>query len=308
MREPTPENAQIIRMASNQKSETGDVKNQTRCLVCDGTLDRSHLLGLLQCGACGFITADLRLSDEEHKALYGPDYFHGDEYADYLLEEAGLKENFRQRLATLLHYAGDPSAKTLFEIGCAYGFFLDVARERFAAVAGIDIAEHCVTHARDSLGLDVTVGDFVSHKHDRPYDVYCMWDAIEHLKNPADFVAKITENIQPGGLLAITTGDIGSLNARFRGRRWRLIHPPTHLHYFSKRTLTRLCNRYGFEIVHIEYPGIVRSVRFILYSILVLRYRRVGLFRRLENMGFLDRKVSINLFDIMYVIARKRAD
>ena len=60
-----------------------------------------------------------------------------------------------------------------------------------------------------------------------------MWDTIEHLKRPDLFVQKAAADLRPGGLIALTTGDIGSLNARLRGARWRMIHPPTHLHYFS---------------------------------------------------------------------------
>ena len=47
--------------------------------------------------------------------------------------------------------------------------------------------------------------------------------------------------------LALTTGDIGSVNARLRGHKWRMIHPPTHLHYFSAETMKALLDRHGFR-------------------------------------------------------------
>ncbi len=295
-------------MASNQESETGDAKNQARCLVCGGTLARSHLPGLLQCGACGFITADLHISDEEHKALYGPGYFHGEEYSDYVLEEESLKENFRRRLRTVLEFMPDSSGKNLFEIGCAYGFFLDLAKDHFAAVAGIDIAAAAVAHARDKVRVDVVAGDFLSHGLARPPDLVCLWDVIEHLKHPGKVLAKVSETISPGGLVAITTGDIASLNARIRGRRWRMIHPPTHLHYFSRATLGRLLDGMGFDVIHVEYPGVTRTLGQIFYGVLVLRHGMPGLYRAFERLPVMDWKIGLNLFDIMFVIARKRTN
>ena len=276
------------------------------CLVCGEALVPSRLPGLLRCPGCGFVTADLELGDEELARLYGPDYFHGEEYADYVAEEASLKDNFRARLRTLLALVPDAAEKTLFEIGCAYGFFLDEARGTFKAVAGIDISEAAVGHARSALRLDARQGDYLAHALPGPRDVFCMWDTIEHLRRPDLVVAKIAREIAPGGVLALTTGDIGSLNARWRGSRWRLIHPPTHLHYFSRRTLERLLQRHGFEVVHVEWPGNVRTLRAILNGLLVVRGLAPELYRRLEGWRALDARISLNLFDIVYVVAWRR--
>lgn len=290
----------------DSKPVTDASHGRSGCLVCGGTLKESRLPELLQCRDCGFITADVDISPEEFKAIYGPDYFHGEEYADYVQEETSLKENFRERLATLLRFTDAPSEKFLFEIGCAFGFFLDVARERFARVSGIDISEEGVAHARETLGLDATACDVLDHEFPSDPDIVCMWDVIEHLKSPDDVLARISDVIAPGGLVAITTGDIGSLNARMRGHRWRMIHPPSHLHYFSKATLTRLLDRMGFDVVHVEHPGVTRTFGQIFYGVLVLRQNMPGLYKMVEKLPFMDRKISLNLYDIMYVIARKR--
>jgi len=53
------------------------------CLVCAGRLARARLPGLLRCADCGFVTANLHLTEEALRTLYGRDYFHGGEYLDY---------------------------------------------------------------------------------------------------------------------------------------------------------------------------------------------------------------------------------
>lgn len=308
MTESSSNNSQKDLTAPPDGAATGASQSLSPCLVCGGQLATCRLPGLLQCGTCSFITADVKISDAELKALYGTDYFHGEEYSDYVQEETSLKMNFSKRLSTLMTHLDAPSTKTLFEIGCAYGFFLDVARGKFAHVSGIDISEDAIAHARDTLSLDAAANDVLEHEFAKKPDVICMWDVIEHLKNPDDTLAKVADVISPGGLVAITTGDIGSFNARMRGPHWRMIHPPTHLHYFSLASLERLLNEKGFDVVHVEYPGVTRTFGQIFYGVLVLRQQMHGLYDAIENLPFMDWKISLNLFDIMYVIARRRPD
>ena len=213
---------------------------------------------------------------------------------------------------TLASYLPNRQTQSLFEIGCAYGFFLELARKEFAQVRGVDISEDAVRHARETLGVDAVKADFLDDAAGNGFDVYCLWDTIEHLMEPDRVIAKIARVIRPRGLVAITTGDIGSALARIQGRRWRMIHPPTHLHYFSRATLERLLLRYGFEILTVDYPRTTRSLRMILSGLLVLGRPpsswTIALYRKLERLPFLDSSIPLNTFDIMYVIARRRGE
>lgn len=278
-----------------------------RCLACLGEYGPCKLPGLKQCTSCGFITADLAMSDEALAALYGEDYFHGEEYRDYVSEEDSLKDNFRRRIATLQQLIPELKKTDVFEVGCAYGFFLDEVKNDVASAKGIDISSDAVSHARAHKGVDAIAGSYSDYVMDRPVGLVAMWDTVEHLPRPDLFIHKAARDLLPGGHIAITTGDIASLNARFRGKHWRMIHPPTHLHYFSVATLRRMLERNGFEIVHVSHPGNARNLRSILHFILDLRMGWSGLYRRIANWRIFDLSVSMNLFDIMFVVARRRA-
>jgi 2-polyprenyl-3-methyl-5-hydroxy-6-metoxy-1,4-benzoquinol methylase len=277
-----------------------------RCLVCGARYGRSRLPGLMQCGTCGFISADLDISETALTALYGEDYFHGQEYADYIAEEESLRLNFRDRIATLRRLIPDLATADLFEIGCAYGFFLDEIRAVVRKASGVDISADAVRYAVAERGVDARQGDYLAMELGRSVDVITMWDTIEHLKRPDLFIEKAASDLKSGGMIAITTGDIGSLNARLRGRRWRMIHPPTHLHYFSTATLGRLLDRHGFEVVSVTHPGNSRNIRAIAYFILVLQMKRQALYERFARLSLSNYRMTANLYDIMYVIARRR--
>jgi SAM-dependent methyltransferase len=277
-----------------------------QCLVCGGALARSALPGLLACGACSFTTADLTLSDAELERLYGPEYFAGQEYMDYVAERPLIHRHFKTRLDRLFQYVADPGSKRLFEIGSAYGFFLEVAREHFRCVEGIDISAAAAAYAREALGLEVTTGEFLAHQMSGPVDVVCLWDTIEHLRDPHLYIEKAASYLRSGGAIALTTGDIGSWMARWRGARWRQIHPPTHLHYFSKRTLTQLLERHGFATAYAGYDGMYRSVDTMAYILLNIKRSRPGIYRALKKSGVLNWNLYVNLYDLVYMIAIKK--
>lgn len=275
------------------------------CLVCDGRLDASPLGGLRRCAECGFVTAATDLDATDCAALYGKDYFHGSEYLDYVEERESLRLNFAGRMSTLEEIAGGLRGKSLIEIGCAYGFFLELAREHGVEARGVDITADGVRYAQETLGVRAECGDYLALRTG-PVDLIAMWDTIEHLPRPDLFIGKAAADLRPGGLIAITTGDIGSLNARMRGRRWRMIHPPTHLHYFSVLTLSRLLARHGLDIVHVTHPGVSRRLHSILYIVLAQRLQARGPCRMATRM-LPNLPLTLNLFDIMFVVARKRA-
>ncbi len=279
---------------------------KSECVVCGGAESRSRYSGILECCRCGHVFADLRLTDQEFHDLYQRSYFFGEEYGDYIADKEIIQRNFRKRFRVLRGFLGNLGEKSLFEVGSAYGFFLDIVRDDFKSVSGIDVAEEGVCFSRDELKLDVIRGDLLNcDLGERKYDVVCMWDTIEHLAKPQRYLEKIGRHTERGALLALTTGDIQSLNARLRKGKWRLIHPPTHVHYFCKETLTRMLGNYGFNILYSEHCGFHRSLDSMANAVLTLHHDRSWLYEVLKTTGILRLNAYLNLYDILYVIAKK---
>lgn len=276
------------------------------CIICDGPYVAHPIRGLLRCTNCSFVTADVSLSPKQLAELYSSKYFVGEEYRDYISERDIIKKNFAAKLLTVLKVIEQPREKKAFEIGSAYGFFLETAKGYFNSIKGIDISEDAVRFAKKN-GNDIVCQDFLSYPLETSYDAFFMWDTIEHLQSPDLYIKKIAQNIRPGGYVTITTGDIASLNARLRRSKWRQIHPPTHLHYFSKKTLTRLLEKNGFTVVHASHPGNYHSLDNIAYIVLVLKKNKTGLYRFIKKTRLLKLfdNLYVNFFDIMMVIAKK---
>jgi SAM-dependent methyltransferase len=274
-----------------------------RCLVCGHEGLDPHFDVLLRCPACSFVTARLDPGFDPTR-VYATSYFTGSEYFDYRSDEAFFSRTFRRRLGEL---ARRRSGGRLLEIGSAYGFFLGLAKQYFQVV-GYEVNREAARYARERFGVDVRSDDFLETTPDSiggPVDVTVMWDVIEHLARPDLYLAHVASLSRTGALLYITTGDIESVLARLRGRRWRMIHPPSHLHYFSRATLERLLASCGFRVIEARPVGVARSLRQILYSVLVLRLGKSRLFEACQRLVPPSWGFTLNTFDIMQVIAER---
>ena len=85
-----------------------------------------------------------------------------------------------------------------------------------------------------------------------------------------------------------------------------MIHPPSHLQYFTRASLTQMLDRLGFTVRHVEYCGFSRSVRNMVHNVVALRWHRPRLADRLCAWVPKGLNLYLNLHDIMYVVAERR--
>lgn len=273
------------------------------CIVCGNTKFSSAAelnKDLIRCNRCNLIFYN-DIHSVSPGSIYSKEYFETI-YYDYILDKLIIQKNFANRLKTIKKFVKNGR---LLEIGAAYGFFLELAMKEFE-VYGIDVAGCSVKYAKDNLGIpNMACGDYLDAEYKEGYfDAVCLFDTIEHLKEPQRYLEKASKELKSRGVIFITTGDIGSVTARFQKRNWRLIKPPEHLFYFSYDNLRMLLERYGFEVAHKEYIGYYRSLAAIVY-LSFLKSKKIfsesAFFKLMERIP-----VYLNLYDIVLVAARKK--
>ncbi len=269
-----------------------------KCAICDNVVFVRLYNVLMKCCSCGFVWADTSISKEELRRVYNGNYFFESEYSDYLREKPALQKNFKRNLNILKKFV--PSGN-LLEIGCAYGFFLDLAQANYDT-EGIDINENACMYAKENLKLNVICGDFMETDFSKnSYDIIVSWATLEHMSEPNLYIEKISSLLKKGGIFCFSTIDIKALLPRLQRNKWRQIHSPTHLSYFSKKTLFLLLNKYGLKPIYSKHMGECRSVIY-LREILKKFPPFLYIFERYR----LDRfYVYYNLFDTIYVFASK---
>jgi len=277
------------------------------CVVCGGDLVPAGVqdgFELVSCKTCGMLMRRSLPEPADLPEIYAPEYYeHRPEqpvrgYADYLGDAERHRETARRRLALLARFA--PRRGKLLDVGAAAGFFVDEARRAGWDAEGVDVAEHMVEWGRRELGAPLHLGNVDAVDGDGSFAVVTMWDYIEHALDPRADLARAHDLLAADGVLALSTGDLGSLVARVSRTRWHLLTPRHHNFFFSKRTLVDLLRRTGFEVLSVGHPGARYSLAHIAHKGLPgpvahrLASSRVGRY-----------SVPLNLFDIVTVVARR---
>lgn len=255
---------------------------------------------IIRCSSCGLGSTVVESEFDPNK-IYSHEYFNGnraDGYADYAGSEPVLRSEFRRLLLHLEKH--EVHSGKLVEIGSAYGFLMLEAQEKFETV-GFEVCADAVAKCR-ARGLNVESGPVneSSLEAHGPFDVAIMLDVIEHLQNPESVLSMIFRNLKPGGCIAVTTGDWGSLTAKLMGRSWRLMTPPQHLFFFTQTAMVRMLERIGYRILEITHPAKHVPASLILFQL----SRLLGLQpkpTKLPNWM----SVPVNLFDAMRVVASR---
>jgi len=111
-----------------------------------------------------------------------------------------------------------PPGKRVLDVGAAGGSFLAEARKRGYLPFGVEPSQWMCRFAREHYGLDLEPGTiFDVAREPGSLDLLSLWDVLEHTTDPTAVLKRAHELLAPGGTLAISVPDYGSLAARAMG-------------------------------------------------------------------------------------------
>lgn len=139
----------------------------------------------------------------------------------------------------------------LFDLGVGWGHFLSSAVKAGYDGSGIEIGEELYKYAKNDLGLNVSQENIFDLHPKKEYDIITMWDVLEHIKDADIVIQKCSQMLNDDGYIFIQVPQIDSLIAKIFKKKWHHI-TPNHINYFSKRTITRLLDTYGIEVISIK--------------------------------------------------------
>jgi SAM-dependent methyltransferase len=196
---------------------------------------------LVQCASCGLVYVRPRLRAD--LVLSG---YQGGTDEGFVSQVAFRERTFR-RCLDRIERVQRPPGKRVLDVGAAGGSFLAMARERGYQPLGCEPSAWMCAFARDHYGLELEPGTlFDMALEPGAIDLLSLWDVLEHTPDPKAVLDHAHKVMAPGGVLAISVPDYGSLAARLMGRRWVFLLT-VHLYYFTRRTLAALLRRCGFE-------------------------------------------------------------
>lgn len=223
-----------------------------QCYLCISQMEffiQKSGYNLLRCPSCGLIRTDLgKPYGEFIREFYTTGYFQGDiaksAYRNYQKDKPYIVKNMRMFLSAIQKRK---QRGTLLDVGCAYGFFVELAIQHGFDAYGIDPSADAIEKADPKIRNRLTKGTSSEHMH-KPafFDVITMLDVFEHLGDPIGDLKKLRTLLKDDGILLIATGDTGSLAARILKRRWTFYIPPQHTFFFNKKNFTETLKQAGF--------------------------------------------------------------
>lgn len=140
---------------------------------------------------------------------------------------------------------------TILDIGCGEGQFLSVAKRLNWQIRGVEIAPYAAQICR-KFNIEVDCRNLL--ELDLPadyYDIVVMFEVLEHLTKPKEYLLKINSILRKGGILIVTTPNYNCITRRIMQNDWSLIHKE-HLFYYTPHSIKKLIKGNNFKIINFK--------------------------------------------------------
>ncbi len=228
------------------------------CNLCGGNatrrVTRHNDFEIQRCRACGLVYVNPRPNAEQLAALYAD--YHARDGKNEASWDRLMRRVFREAADLLCATQKGPRPARLLDVGCGFGGFVEVMRERGWDAEGVDPSQAAVD-AATRKGRRVRLGTLESLPTDvGPFDAVTRFYVLEHLPDPMAALRKAFDLLLPGGVLVIrvphTTPIVRLLAPVGLGRE--LYDPPFHLYDFAPAVLQEMLRRTGFGEIR-TFPG-----------------------------------------------------
>lgn len=170
----------------------------------------------------------------------------------YLKEMGGRIKTFSKHLDEIEEMHGKKKNLRILDVGAHTGIFVKIAKERGYEAEGIEPSAWCVKKAKEKFNVNLR-NDILRKGifKENSFDIVTMWDVVEHMNDPLTGIGIAKSYLKPGGMLAMSTVDIGSVLAKTQGKNWMFLMVQ-HLFYFDKKTMRMFLHKAGFKKVRFK--------------------------------------------------------
>ena len=208
----------------------------------------------VECARCGHVWLNPRPAIAALGVIYPSTYYaYNYDRINPLARRAKELLDRRKMAGILRHCPAHP--RSYLDVGCGDGRFLRLMESRGvprAALYGLELDRGVVASLRERgyTGVFCERAEDAASLPEGGIDLVTMFHVIEHVDNPGAVVGRIRGWLSPGGVLALETPNLDSLDARmFRRTYWGGHHIPRHWNLFTPKTLGRLLEDNGLQVV-----------------------------------------------------------
>ena len=220
----------------------GDAGPKREMLTVESTITGNDPLTLVRCEAC---------TGRYFPRFVFPDYSvtFGEEGVQYYIEQgAGIDI----MLGPLFCIPPEPGRRYL-EIGCGFGFSLDFAQRTLRWDAQGYDPSFLARAGKRVLGIEIELDYWNDQSQTgEPFDLIYASEVIEHVGDPAAFVARAAAGLKPHGAVLLATPNAESLTRQASDPvLYAILSPGYHVVLLTEQAMRLVLERAGLPHVHI---------------------------------------------------------
>ncbi len=288
------------------------------CPVCESVkasvYDAKDRYQCNRCLECGTIYVAKREDAPVMGQIYEEAYYrsrsHKFGYEDYPALRQAIHESAGLRFNRIQNLTGLNTERSVLDVGCALGYYLEKAQEMGWKVSGMDISEWAVQNANEGIRPFLTQGNILTTDKLKQgsYDCATLWDIIEQTPEPFQIVSKTASALKKGGWLVLMFRDIESPMAKMLGKSWIHYRPEEKYIYLNKKAAKKMLERAGLTVRSMEFRNTGKHTTFENltqkmneYSVPLAKAISAGA----KALGLTQKIVYINFFDTRIAYAQK---
>lgn len=218
-------------------------KKSDSCFKKSKKIFKKNGFDYFKCG-CDFVYTNPVLKNQ----IFHTNLYNENSYTEVMKNKPNLKlDNIKFKYG-LKKVNNKKKIKKVLDIGCGFGFFLDVARKKGWDVYGSEINKECIKVLNKKKIPNINIENY----RKETFDLISLWTVYEHLIDPNDFLKKVLKLLKINGKIIINIPNIDSLSARILHDECSMFHGHQHLNFYSPKTLGTLFKKNNLKIENLE--------------------------------------------------------
>lgn len=175
---------------------------------------------------------------------------------------------------------GFTAGQSVLDIGCGEGHF--ALHADAATYVGLETNASAVKAGR-SKGRDIREQSLHSFSAENPraFDVACLFQVLEHVENPTEFLAEAGKCVKPGGLVFVSVPSENSFVGQAVNNVLNM--PPHHLTRWSNEALVNLADSLGYR-AQTPFHEVLDRIHVRWYLVVRLRWLMARLTRSPDRL------------------------
>lgn len=232
--------------------EKEKLNNFSTCAICNSdskiidsvktiNINSDDKLNLRECNSCKHWWIDPMPGQQYLNYLYET----GSEFvvsSGYQGREEPEKAESDRYVSRFLNTTEDISDLNYLEIGVGPGYLFNFFEKKVKNCYGVDPCNW-------KPDKPTIFSDIDKIPKGIKFNIIVIQDVLEHLEDPVNMLIKAKILANPGCMLSCGFPNKDALIAKVLKGKWDMIRPIGHLHYFSSKSIKKMFERSGWEIV-----------------------------------------------------------